>query len=489
MIKQSSAEITIVGAGPGGLFAATEIVERVGKKVRLLIIDKGKSPATRKCEALINNSCKRCKTCELHSGGGGAGLFSDGKLVYDVYSGGYLREIIPPNRKEDIEKRVKQIVETFTLKYLYKNPFIPKNINNCFQKRKLNFKSYPVIHIGSNNLKYFTQQLISYLQKRNVKFFFNTEVKDFQYDPSSGQWIIKIVSKGKRRIIESKYLISSVGKEGNFWFTTLIEKLGGKVEDNNTYIGVRIEINDSTAKKFYRLSFDPKFYFEDRDIKIKTHCFCRHGQVLLLKYFDLPLAAGHTPYLEIDEQHTPEKFPNSNFAILYRNKRICTKEKTLEVMKRVNEVTCGKLLLQRLGDFIKNIPTTQKKIRTNSILPSTSHVVLGQILDDFLPGFREIFISFLERLNPCFPGILNPDNLLYFPAIEWWMRKVEVNKNMEVINLPNLYAIGDGSGWTQGIVQSAATGIIAGRDISREMRDEYFNDISKTMRCNHVCVK
>ncbi|MDI6891268.1 MAG: hypothetical protein QMC83_10100, partial [Thermodesulfovibrionales bacterium] len=168
MIKQNPVEATIVGAGPAGLFTAIEIVERVGEKVRLLIIDKGKSPSTRKCEALIN-ICKKCKTCELISGGGGAGLFSDGKLVYDIYSGGYLREINPFNKKKEIEKRIKEIIGTFTPKYLYKNSFLPENVNNCFQEQKLNFKPHPVIHIGSNNLRFFSQQLISYLQVRNVK--------------------------------------------------------------------------------------------------------------------------------------------------------------------------------------------------------------------------------------------------------------------------------------------------------------------------------
>jgi len=466
--QQDIIDVTVIGAGPGGLFAVMEIVEKVGKDIKLLVIDKGKPPSIRKCNALIDG-CVGCKICELISGGGGAGLFSDGKLVFDIYSGGHLEEIIPPNKKKEIERRIKETIETFAPKYLYKNPSLPENLSNCFRKQHLKFKPYPVIHIGSNSLRFFSQQLISYLQKRNVKFLFNTEVKAFRYDASSSKWIIKIVSKGKNQIIESKYLVGSVGKEGNFWFTTLIEKIGGNIEDNNTYMGVRIEINNSTAEKLYKISFDPKFYFENSGIKIKTHCFCRHGQILLLKYFDLPLAGGHTPYLEIDEQYVPEKFPNSNFAILYRDKTICTKEKALEVMRKINKITGGKLLVQRLGDYIKNVPTTHKKLSNNTIKHSASDIVPGQILDDYLPGFREIFISFLERMDSCIPGMLNPDNLLYFPAIEWWMRKVKVNNKMEVINLPNLYAVGDGSGWTQGVVQAAATGIIAGNDIASKL--------------------
>jgi len=464
-------DITIIGAGPGGLFAAIEIVEKADDEIKLLVIDKGKPAPIRKCQALIDN-CKKCKICELISGGGGAGLFSDGKLIFDIYSGGYLEKIIQSDKKEGIEKRIKEIIETFTSEYLYKNPLVPEYVSDCLQKQKnLKFKPYPVIHISSNNLKVFSQRLISYLQKRNVKFLFNTEVKEFQYDISSNRWIIKITNGKNSQIIESKYLIGSVGKEGNFWFTELIKELGGSVEDNSTYMGVRIEISDSTAKKLYEISFDPKFCFKKDNMKIKTHCFCRHGQVLLLKYFDLPLVGGHTPYLEINKQYSPGKFPNSNFAILYRDETVCTKDKALDIMRRVNLITGGKLLVQRLEDYIKNIPTTYEKLSVNRIKPSNSNIVPGQILDEFLPGFREIFIRFLELLDSCFPGIMNSDNLLYFPAIEWWMRRVDVNEeNMEVKNLLNLYAIGDGSGWTQGIVQSAATGIIAAKDILQKIK-------------------
>ena len=189
-------------------------------------------------------------------------------------------------------------------------------------------------------------------------------------------------------------------------------------------------------------------------------------------YSNLPLAGGHTPYIEIDEQYNPKKFPNSNFAILYRDKSVCTKEKALEVMKKVNKITNGKLLIQRLGDFVENIPTTEQKLKSNKIKPSNPNVVVpGQIPDNLLPGFRKVFILFLKKLESCFPGVMDQDNLLYFPAIEWWMRKVKVKNNMEmeVIDFPNLYVIGDGSGWTQGIVQSASMGIVSAEDILQKI--------------------
>ncbi len=121
--------------------------------------------------------------------------------------------------------------------------------------------------------------------------------------------------------------------------------------------------------------------------------------------------------------------------------------------------------MQRLGDYLNGIPTTKQKLNDNNIKPSNLNITPGHISEEILPGFKGNFLLFLEHLSSCVPDVLNPNNLIYVPAIEWWMKKIEVNEDMEVYNLPDLYAIGDGSGLTQGIVQSAATGIIAAEDV------------------------
>lgn len=497
--KLNHYDIIIVGAGPGGLFAAYEIVEGLKKNANILIIDKGKTLVERNCQVL-RNKCINCKKCELISGGGGAGLFSDGKLVFDLYSGGYLKDFLPLKEKENIENKIRNILDKFSPGYIYKKSELhtDKDFISFLDDNNLKFKSYPVIHLGSANLRRFTSNLISYLQRHNVKFLFNTEVSDIKYKPSSNQWYVEVNSNVFSKKIDSQYVVMSVGKEGNFWFSALVERLSGEVEDNNVYMGVRMEINDSAARHLYNLSLDPKFSQYFGNIKIKTHCFCRHGEILLLKYFGLPLAGGHSPFIEIDESYNSEKFENSNFAILYRDKKNCTRKKAIEIMEKINKITGGNLLVQRLGDYLNNIPTTSQKLNNNSIKPSNLNVTPGCISEDILPGFRDVFISFLKRLSSWIPDIINHDNLLYAPAIEWWMRKIKVDKNMGILNLQNIYAIGDGSGWTQGIVQSAATGIIAARNISEKIQGHGAIQIdlikeseenAEKRRDSYVCVK
>ena len=51
------------------------------------------------------------------------------------------------------------------------------------------------------------------------------------------------------------------------------------------------------------------------------------------------------------------------------------------------------------------------------------------------------------------------------------MDTVGVSKHMET-NIPNLFAIGDGAGLSQGIMYSASTGIIAAKCIIERMNSD-----------------
>ena len=71
-------DVIIIGAGPGGIFAANEFLGS-GKKVA--VFEAGNELSKRKCpiDGEKVKSCIKCKVCSIMSGFGGAGAFSDGK--------------------------------------------------------------------------------------------------------------------------------------------------------------------------------------------------------------------------------------------------------------------------------------------------------------------------------------------------------------------------------------------------------------------------
>ena len=72
-------DIIIVGAGPGGIFAAYELT-LLKKDLKIAIFEAGHSLEKRVCpiDGDKIKSCIHCKSCSIMNGFGGAGAFSDG---------------------------------------------------------------------------------------------------------------------------------------------------------------------------------------------------------------------------------------------------------------------------------------------------------------------------------------------------------------------------------------------------------------------------
>ena len=73
-------DVIIVGAGPGGIFAAYELVQ-LNKELSVAVFEAGHALNERKCpiDGDKIKTCINCKSCSIMSGFGGAGAFSDGK--------------------------------------------------------------------------------------------------------------------------------------------------------------------------------------------------------------------------------------------------------------------------------------------------------------------------------------------------------------------------------------------------------------------------
>ena len=69
-------DVIIIGAGPGGIFAAYELMQ-YNKDLKVAVFEAGNPLEKRKCpiDGVKIKKCVRCKTCSIMSGFGGAGAF------------------------------------------------------------------------------------------------------------------------------------------------------------------------------------------------------------------------------------------------------------------------------------------------------------------------------------------------------------------------------------------------------------------------------
>ena len=75
-------DVVIIGARPAGLFSAYELITQ-NKNLKIAILDKGFKVAKRTWPMNKKGlSYQNCNPCGILSGYGGAGTFSDGKLIF-----------------------------------------------------------------------------------------------------------------------------------------------------------------------------------------------------------------------------------------------------------------------------------------------------------------------------------------------------------------------------------------------------------------------
>ena len=148
-------DVAIIGAGPGGLFCAYELIQN-NKNLKVALIDKGHKAETRMCPMKVNGGkCVNCKVCQILSGYGGAGTFSDGKLNFipklgksDLFK--YMSESEAYNLIDDTEKIFN--------KFHMDSEIYPSNLDEAFQLKKEVAKTGARLllikqkHLGSDHL-------------------------------------------------------------------------------------------------------------------------------------------------------------------------------------------------------------------------------------------------------------------------------------------------------------------------------------------------
>ncbi|HAB66259.1 MAG TPA: hypothetical protein DCE23_02725 [Firmicutes bacterium] len=423
--RKSNFQPIIIGSGPAGLFCALTFIDNGYKPI---IIEQGSSVEDRikyveeyKTTGHIN------ELCNVQFGEGGAGTFSDGKLTTGINS-----------------PYITKVLETF---------------NKFGAPEEILYLNKP--HIGTDNLINILKNIRKYIESKGENYYFNTKLLDIKSKIDS---VKAITSNGE---FETDALILAIGHSARDTFKMLKDK-NMNMQRKNFSVGVRIEhkqsmINESQYGTFTKLHLPPaeyKLVYHGEDNRsCYSFCMCPGGEVIASSSERESIVTNGMSVFKRDKENanaallvnvlTTDFEGNEPLAGMYFQEEL---EKKAFILGGSNY----NAPVQRVEDFINNIPSTH----IGSIIPSYKPGYTLCNLNDILPSFisktlRDGIISFNHRIK----GFANPDAIL--TGVETRSSSpITIPRNEKLMsNIAYIYPCGEGAGYAGGITSAAVDGI------------------------------
>ena len=454
-------DVIIIGAGPGGIFSAYELMKK-SPKLKVAVFEAGNPLEKRHCpiDGDKVKSCVNCPTCAIMNGFGGAGAFSDGKYNITNDFGGTLYEYIGKEKALDLMKYVDEI----NMSHGGENTRMFSTAGSEFKKicmqNKLQLLDASVRHLGTD-INYIVLGNLFEEMKDHIDFHFMTPVRRIEtVDDSS----YKVITDNDS--FECSKCIVSVGRSGSSWMEQICKDLNIETSSNRVDIGVRVEIPAVIFSHLTDKLYESKIVyrtakFED---KVRTFCMNPNGIVVNENTNGIVTVNGHS--FEDEDKKTE----NTNFALLvakHFSEPFKDSNGYGESIARLSNMLGGGVIVQRFGDLERGRRSNWKRIAEGTVRPTLaatpgdlSLVLPKRILDGI--------VEMIYALDKIAPGTANDDTLLYGVEVKFYNMEVKLDEHLES-NHKGLYIIGDGSGVTHSLSHASASGVFVAREIAQTL--------------------
>lgn len=450
-------DVIIIGAGPGGIFAAYELVKKA-PELKVAVFEAGNPLEKRKCpiDGKKIKSCINCKTCAIMSGFGGAGAFSDGKYNITNDFGGTLYEYIGKDTAIDLMKYVDEINLAYGGEGTKMYSTAGTDIKKLCIQNELKLLDASVRHLGTD-INYIVLENLYKELKEKAEFRFNYRVDE-----------LEAIDGGYRVISgentdECEKCIISVGRSGSKWMEKVCESLDIETSSNRVDLGVRVELPAVIFSHLTDELYESKIVYrtEKFEDKVRTFCMNPYGIVVNENTNGIVTVNGHS------YEDPKKQTENTNFALLvakHFSEPFKDSNGYGESIARLSNMLGGGVIVQRFGDLTRGRRSTAKRIEEGFVRPTLSAepgdlslVLPKRILDGI--------IEMIYALDKIAPGTANDDTLLYGVEVKFYNMEVKLDEHLET-NHKGLYVIGDGSGVTHSLSHASASGVYVARGIA-----------------------
>ena len=450
-------DVLIIGAGPGGIYSAYELVQK-RPGMRIAVFESGHALEKRRCpiDGKKIKSCIKCSTCSVMNGFGGAGAFSDGKYNITNDFGGTLYEYIGRETALELMHYVDQINMEHGGAGTRMYSTAGSSLKKLCMQNHLSLLEASVRHLGTD-INYVVLQGLYQELKDQVDFFFDTRVEHLKKTEDG------YLAEYEGGSAEGRYCIISAGRSGSKWMETVCREMGIETRSNRVDIGVRVEIPAVIFSHITDELYESKIVYRTAKFEdnVRTFCMNPRGFVVNENTNGIITVNGHS------FEDESRKTENTNFALLvakHFSEPFKDSNGYGESIARLSNMLGGGVIVQRFGDLERGRRSTKKRIEESTVHPTLaatpgdlSLVLPKRVLDGI--------IEMIYALDKIAPGTASDDTLLYGVEVKFYNMEVALDEYLETRH-KGLFVIGDGSGVTHSLSHASASGVFVAREIA-----------------------
>lgn len=420
----------IVGTGPAGLFCGYMLALQGLKPI---LLERG-LPVEERTKAVNQFWCegKLNPDCNVQFGEGGAGTFSDGKLQTQV---------------NDKYGRIRKVLEIFVA---FGAP------------EEILYLNKP--HIGTDILSKVIYNMRKKMEELGAEFLFSTTFLKPMYRENQIKGILIKKSEDTLEELACSCCILAIGHSARDTFEMLVKE-NISMENKAFAVGYRVqhpqEIINSAQYGVGAYSLpaaDYKLTYQAASERgIYSFCMCPGGYVV-----NASSENGYTAVNGMSYHSRNSGVANSAIVITvtpneYGGQLLDGMRFQRELEKRAFEIGSGKLVLQRFGDFVQNVPSSAGNHMEPKIKGLYRYGNCRSILPDDL---NSDIIEAMHDFGRKIPGFDDDSDVLFCGAESRTSSPVRILRNDRMeSSLQGLFPCGEGAGYAGGITSAAVDGL------------------------------